>query len=162
MLHNKAFQADKVAVSLPGRFVYQSLKLTLAILIVTAHSAVACEQAVVFSEHLIVSDARDYYLVEIRRAHGDNMVGTIARPFGGALSSGETVSIQFTQSHDELADAVCPMQFNVGQTYLLKAGTQGGALQISRFNSHNVADDHERFQVYVHDIIAAQEPVNPG
>ena len=113
----------------------------------------ACEQEVVYSEHLNVDSAGNYYLVEIKRAHGDNLVGTVERSFGSGLSRGQTVSIQFVQS--ELADAVCAMEFAVGQTYLLKARLLGGALQISRYNSHNIAEDHERFSTYVRDIESA-------
>ena len=113
----------------------------------------ACEQEVVYSEHLNVDSAGNYYLVEIKRAHGDNLVGTVERSFGSGLSRGQTVSIQFVQS--ELADAVCAMEFAVGQTYLLRARLRGGALQISRYNSHNIAEDHERFGTSVRDIESA-------
>jgi hypothetical protein len=126
-------------------------KLGLALLL-AAPAAFACEEEVVYSEHLAVDSAANYYLVAIKRAHGDNLIGTIERSFGDVLAPGQTLSIQFAESG--LADAVCPMDFSAGQTYLLRAHPAGGALQISRFNSHNIPADHERFQTYVHDIEA--------
>ena len=115
--------------------------------------AFACEQTVVLSERLQVDDPGAYYLVRIQRAHGDNLVGTITRSFGGTVAAGQTVSIQSTQ--DALADATCALEFSSGKTYLLKTQVRGGALQISRYNSHNVAADHERFATYVRDIETA-------
>jgi hypothetical protein len=132
------------------------MKLIPALLLAVPLSAPACEQEVVLSEHLNVDRASSYYLVEIRRAHGDNLVGTIQRSFVGGLPAGRTVSIQFAQN--ELADAICPMDFVVGQSYLLKAQARGGALQTSRFNSHNVPAEHERFGTYVQDIESAFTP----
>lgn len=125
--------------------------LKLMLLFVAPLPALACEEGVV-SEHLAVDDAANYYLVEIKRSHGDNLIGTVNRSFGAVLAPGQTLSIQFVET--ALADAVCPMEFSVGQTYLLRARVAGGALQISRFNSHNVPADHARFQTYVADIEA--------
>jgi hypothetical protein len=116
---------------------------------VIACPALACEVGVV-SEHLAVDAAADYYLVAIKRAHGDNLIGTVERSFGGVLAAGQTLSIQFVEN--ELADSVCPVEFSAGQTYLLKARVAGGALQISRFNIHNIPTDHARFQTYIEDI----------
>jgi len=142
-----------------ANFKQRLLTLTALLLLASSFPILACEQEVVFSEHLKVDSASNYFLVDIQRAHGDNLVGTISRSFGGALVSGQTVSIQLT-AQNELADAICAMEFAVGQTYLLKARVTGGAFQISRFNSHNIPADHERFQTYVQDIESAQNLAN--
>ena len=112
----------------------------------------ACEEEVVYAEHLTVDSTDNYYLVAIKRAHGDNLVGTIERAFGGTLAAGQTLSIQFNET--ALVDAACAMEFTVGKTYLLRARPVGGALQISRFDSNNIPADHARFATYVRDIEA--------
>ncbi len=133
--------------------------LKLALLFIAPLRAFACEPGVV-SEHLAVDDAANYFLVEVKRAHGANLVGTVNRSFGEVLAPGHTLSIQFVEN--ELPGAVCAMEFSVGQTYLLKARVAGGALQISRFNSHNVPADHARFQTYVEDIEARNTGSGPS
>jgi hypothetical protein len=134
-------------------------KLALALLLSTPAAVFACEEEIVYSEHLAVDSVDNYYLVTIKRAHGDNLIGTIERSFGGVLAPGQTLSIQFAEAG--LPEAVCPMEFSVGKTYLLRARPAGGALQISRFNSHNIQAGHERFQTYVHDIEARNSGSTP-
>jgi hypothetical protein len=133
-------------------FMRQLLKL--ALLFFVPLPVFACEAGVV-SEHLAVANVADFYLVEIKRAHGDNLIGTVERSFGDLLAPGQTLSIQFVET--DLPGAVCPMEFSVGQTYVLKARLVGGALQISRFNSHNIPADHARFATYLQDIEAAPQ-----
>ena len=98
----------------------------------------------------VVVDPADYYLVEIRRAHGANLVGTIRRAFGGQLAPGRTVLIQLVE--EGLADAGCALEFAAGESWLLHASVAGSALRVSRFNSHNVPSGHERFAGYLDDI----------
>lgn len=126
--------------------------LLLSLLGCTA-PALGCEEGVVLSERLQVDNPADFYLVEIQRAHGDNLVGTVLRSFGGVLAPGRTLSIQFTQSG--IADSDCAVEFSAGQRYLLKGRLSGGALQVSRYNSHNIPEQHERFASYLRDIEAA-------
>lgn len=116
-------------------------------------AALACEQSVVLSEHLQVDDAAAYYVVEIQRAHGDNLVATVRRNFGGPWLVGQTVMIQFEQQG--LADSGCALDANVGETWLLKARSSGGALRVSPYDSRNVPVNHERFSTYVSDVEAA-------
>jgi hypothetical protein len=139
------------------KFMRHTLKL--ALVLIAPLPAFACEPGVV-SEHLAVDDAANYFLVEVKRAHGDNLVGTVNRSFGEVFAPGHTLSIQFVE--DELAGAVCPLEFTVGHTYLLKARVAGGALQISRFNSHNIPADHARFQIYISDIEARNTGSGPS
>src|SRR5262245_45937300 len=106
--------SGRTARSTHGKSMRRTLKLAL-LLIIAPLRTLACEPGVV-SEHLTVDDVADYYLVEVKRAHGDNLIGTINRSFGGVLAPGQTLSIQFVEN--ELADSVCPLEFSVGQTYL--------------------------------------------
>lgn len=123
--------------------------------------AFACEQGAVLAEHLEVDDAGSYYVVNVQRAHGDNLIATIVRSFGGAWLPGQTVTIQIAQLG--LAAAVCPLDAREGETWLLKTRSAGGALQISPFDIHNLRADHERFATYVRDIeAAAARQVDPG
>ena len=119
-------------------------------------SALACEQGVVLSEHLQVDDASAYYVVEVQRAHGDNLVATVRRSFGGPWLPGQTVTIQFEQQG--LADAGCSLDAKTGETWLLKARSSGGALRVSPFDSRNLPESHERFSTYVADVEAAAAP----
>lgn len=127
----------------------RSLQAAATLLLALPLAASACEPMVV-PEHLGVDSASNYYLVEIKRAHGANLVGTVNRSFGGTVSAGQTVSIQ--SAEHELAHAICPLDFAVGQTYLLRARYRGGALEISRFNGLNIPADHERFATWVQDL----------
>ena len=125
-------------------------------LLVVSVSALACEEGVVLSEHLQVDDAATYYVVDIQRAHGDNLVATVRRSFGGPWLPGQTVTIQFEQQG--LADAGCVLDANAGETWLLKARSSGGALRVSPFDSRNLPEKHERFSTYVADVEAAAAP----
>lgn len=127
--------------------------LKLLSLLFVPVSALACEQSVVLSEHLQVDDAADYYVVEVQRAHGDNLVATVRGSFGGSWLVGQTVTIQFEQQG--LADTRCVLDANAGETWLLKVRSSGGALRVSPYDSRNVPENHERFSTYVSDVEAA-------
>ncbi|RUO38614.1 hypothetical protein CWE13_02925 [Aliidiomarina shirensis] len=132
-----------------------ALKFVLMTLVIVSHSAFACREFVGFTEHLKVSDARDYYVVDIQQFDSNGLRGRIVKSFNEDVSVGDIVSIGFIQG--EQAYARCNTRFELGVVYLLRAESIDGRLETSRFSGYNISAAHERFSAYVQDIEMARD-----
>jgi hypothetical protein len=131
---------------LPTFFLLSTLLLPVA-------DAVACRQLVKYHEHLTgitVDWFKDYRLATIVEAHPDRLVVDIKRRFDASVASPAPTTLYFIP--DEEAHAVCPTQFQLGETYLIHVSRGGGREQISRFSGYNIAKDHPKYPGYVRDL----------